>query len=128
MAESRICRGNDAPDHRAGVALAARNRRSAGARRAPGAEWKAGHLENAQLCPLDRLGAQLPWLEDEPARGRALQSGYRSMVACSLLRKAGYRGIMNVIGAMMPGKTPGIQRLPAAPPPDPVRESLGPVS
>lgn len=62
------------------------------------AEWKAGHLENAQLCPLDRLGAQLPWLETSRPVAVHCKSGYRSMVACSLLRKAGYRGIMNVIG------------------------------
>jgi len=94
----RICRGNDAQI----TVQELRSQLETGAvqvldvRRE--AEWKAGHLENAQLCPLDRLGAQLPWLETSRPVAVHCKSGYAAMVACSLLRKAGYRGIMNVIG------------------------------
>jgi hydroxyacylglutathione hydrolase len=62
------------------------------------AEWSAGHLEAAQLCPLDRFARQLPWLSTTRPIAVHCKSGYRSMVACSLLRKAGYSQIINVIG------------------------------
>jgi hydroxyacylglutathione hydrolase len=62
------------------------------------AEWKAGHLDRAQLCPLDKFGAQLPWLDTSRPLAVHCKSGYRSMVACSLLRKAGYAGIINLTG------------------------------
>jgi hydroxyacylglutathione hydrolase len=62
------------------------------------AEWKTGHLEQAQLCPLDRFGTQLPWLDESRPVAVHCKSGYRSMVACSLLRKAGYATVINVVG------------------------------
>lgn len=62
------------------------------------AEWNAGHMENAQLCPLDKFAVQVPWLDKNRPVAVHCKSGYRSMIACSLLRKAGYADVLNVTG------------------------------
>jgi hydroxyacylglutathione hydrolase len=61
-------------------------------------EWQAGHLDQAQLWPLDRLKDSLPPLEKDAAIAVHCKSGYRSMIACSLLMRAGYRNVSNVVG------------------------------
>ena len=61
-------------------------------------EWQAGHLEHAQLWPLDRLKDSLPPLEKDAAIALHCKSGYRSMIACSLLMRAGYKNVSNVVG------------------------------
>jgi hydroxyacylglutathione hydrolase len=61
-------------------------------------EWQAGHLEQAQLWPLDRLKDSLPPIEKDTAIAVHCKSGYRSMIACSLLVRAGYRNVINVLG------------------------------
>lgn len=62
------------------------------------AEWKAGHIANAQLSPLDRFSAQLPVPDKTVPLVVHCKSGYRSMIACSLLKKAGYDAVTNLIG------------------------------
>ena len=62
------------------------------------AEWKAGHIADAELCPLDRFAHQIPWLDKTTPVAVHCKSGYRSMIACSLLQKAGYHNITNVMG------------------------------
>lgn len=61
-------------------------------------EWQAGHLENAQLWPLDRLRDSLPPLDKNAAIAVHCKSGYRSTIACSLLQRAGYINVVNVTG------------------------------
>src|SRR5215813_3226125 len=61
-------------------------------------EWQAGHLEQAQLWPLDRLKDSLPPINKDAAIAVHCKSGYRSMIACSLLMRAGYRNVRNVVG------------------------------
>jgi hydroxyacylglutathione hydrolase len=61
-------------------------------------EWQAGHLEQAQLWPLDRLKDSLPPIDKKAAIAVHCKSGYRSMIACSLLMRAGYRDVRNVAG------------------------------
>jgi hydroxyacylglutathione hydrolase len=61
-------------------------------------EWQAGHLENAQLWPLDRLRDSLPPLDKNAAIAVHCKSGYRSTIACSLLQCAGYTNVVNVTG------------------------------
>jgi len=61
-------------------------------------EWKAGHIEGSELCPLDKFAQQIPWLPTNAPTMVHCKSGYRSMIACSLLQKAGYRDVTNVIG------------------------------
>ena len=62
------------------------------------AEWKVGHIADSELCPLDRFAHQIPWLDKTIPVAVHCKSGYRSMIACSLLNKAGYDKVTNVIG------------------------------
>lgn len=65
--------------------------------RRPG-EWEAGHLESAQLWPLDRFKDSLPPLAKSAAIAVHCKSGYRSTIACSLLMRAGFINVVNVTG------------------------------
>jgi len=61
-------------------------------------EWRTGHLAGAHWIPLDKLS-----VTELPVRPNAViavhcKSGYRSMIACSLLRRAGFRTVANVMG------------------------------
>jgi glyoxylase-like metal-dependent hydrolase (beta-lactamase superfamily II)/rhodanese-related sulfurtransferase len=60
-------------------------------------EWQAGHLANAQHRALDTFPHGLPALDSRPVAIHC-KSGYRSMIACSLLERAGYRNLINVTG------------------------------
>jgi len=60
-------------------------------------EWQAGHIAGADWYPLDRFKAALPHLEQNALIAVHCKSGYRSMIACSLLQRAGY-SVINVIG------------------------------
>jgi len=62
------------------------------------AEWEAGHVEQAALKPLNRLATLVADLD--PAKPIAVhcKSGYRSSIATSLLERAGYSLVMNVVG------------------------------
>jgi glyoxylase-like metal-dependent hydrolase (beta-lactamase superfamily II)/rhodanese-related sulfurtransferase len=61
-------------------------------------EWQAGHIEGAAWFPLDNFKVSAP--EIDPAAPVAVhcQSGYRSIIACSLLRRAGVKNVIDVIG------------------------------
>jgi len=61
-------------------------------------EWQAAHLERAELWPLDRLKDSLPPLDNSVAIAVHCKSGYRSTIACSLLQRAGFTNVINVIG------------------------------
>ncbi|HUA15389.1 MAG TPA: rhodanese-like domain-containing protein [Verrucomicrobiae bacterium] len=65
-------------------------------RRAP--EWEAGHIENAIWWPLDHFKIAPPEINREAPIAVHCKSGYRSMIACSLLERAGFRQVTNVIG------------------------------
>ncbi len=62
------------------------------------AEWNAGHLEGAHWHALDAFPSELPELEKDAAVAVHCKSGYRSMVAASLLQKAGFTNVVNVVG------------------------------
>ena len=61
-------------------------------------EWQAGHIAEAVLFPLDQFKVAAP--EVDPAQPLVVhcQGGYRSMIACSLLRRAGIENVINVTG------------------------------
>jgi len=61
-------------------------------------EWDAAHISGAECYPLDRFKASLPPIE--PSRPIAVhcKGGYRSVIACSLLQRAGYNNVINVLG------------------------------
>ena len=65
--------------------------------RRPG-EWEYGHLESAQLWPLDRFKESLPPLPKAATIAVHCKSGYRSTIASSLLMRAGFTGVVNVSG------------------------------
>lgn len=61
-------------------------------------EWQAGHIAQADWYPLDKFHASLPPVQDDRPLAVHCKSGYRSMIACSLLQRAGHKNIINVIG------------------------------
>jgi glyoxylase-like metal-dependent hydrolase (beta-lactamase superfamily II) len=61
-------------------------------------EWETGHIEEATLLPLDDLRSSLPQLDRDAPVAVICKSGYRSLIACSLLRRAGFKNPVNVIG------------------------------
>jgi hydroxyacylglutathione hydrolase len=62
------------------------------------AEWMAGHLEGADWWSLDRFRISPPEVDLNVPLAVHCQSGYRSMIACSLLQRAGFQNVMNVSG------------------------------
>jgi hydroxyacylglutathione hydrolase len=61
-------------------------------------EWQAGHLDSAQLWPLDRFKDAMPGLVKDTPIAVHCKSGYRSTIACSLLMRAGFENVTNVVG------------------------------
>jgi hydroxyacylglutathione hydrolase len=61
-------------------------------------EWQAGHIDGALWWPLDRFANGLPELDRNRPIAVHCKSGYRSAIACSLLLRAGYRHVANVVG------------------------------
>jgi hydroxyacylglutathione hydrolase len=61
-------------------------------------EWQAGHLPGATRIALDDLKARLPQLTLSALIVVHCKSGYRSMIACSLLLRAGFENVVNVAG------------------------------
>lgn len=95
-------------------------------------EWEAGHIEQAALKPLDKLrllasapgGLNPELLSDiDPHKPIAVhcKSGYRSSIATSLLQRAGFRDVMNVVGGFDAWQA---QKLPAVYPPDRVAPAV----
>jgi len=60
-------------------------------------EWEAGHIDGADWYPLDRFKAALPKIEQDALVAVHCAGGYRSMIACSLLQRAGC-DVVNVVG------------------------------
>jgi glyoxylase-like metal-dependent hydrolase (beta-lactamase superfamily II)/rhodanese-related sulfurtransferase len=61
-------------------------------------EWQAGHIPQAMWHALDAFPHELPVVERAQSLAIHCKSGYRSMIACSLLERAGHRNLINVIG------------------------------
>ncbi len=62
------------------------------------AEFMAGHIEEAAWWPLDRFRISPPEVDLDVPLAVHCQSGYRSMIACSLLQRAGFQNVVNVSG------------------------------
>jgi rhodanese-related sulfurtransferase len=61
-------------------------------------EWQAGHIEEAAWWPLDNFKVAAPEIDRDAPVAVHCKSGYRSMIACSLLQRAGFRDVTNVVG------------------------------
>src|SRR5271157_3488395 len=62
------------------------------------AEFQAGHITGADWHPLDRFKAALPDMPKDAPVAVHCKSGYRSLIACSLLQRAGYHNVVDVAG------------------------------
>jgi hydroxyacylglutathione hydrolase len=61
-------------------------------------EWDAAHIENATWWPLDNFRISPPELDHDAPIAIHCKSGYRSMIASSLLQRAGFKHIIDVSG------------------------------
>jgi hydroxyacylglutathione hydrolase len=64
------------------------------------AEWDAAHIAGAELWALDKFGASLPPGDRESTLAVHCKSGYRSIIACSMLERAGYKHVINLTGGL----------------------------
>ena len=76
------------------------------------AEFEAGHIEGADWHPLDRFKAALPDISKDAPIAVHCKSGYRSLIAISVLMRAGYHNVVDLaggfdawVGASMPSST-----------------------
>src|SRR5713226_1586799 len=75
-------------------------------------EWEAGHIAQAALKPLSQLARLTGDLDPAKPVFLHCKGGYRSSIATSLLERAGFRSIVNVVGgfdAWQAQKLPEIQ-------------------
>ncbi|MGA8861060.1 MAG: rhodanese-like domain-containing protein, partial [Candidatus Sulfotelmatobacter sp.] len=61
-------------------------------------EWEAGHIAGASWWPLDNFKVAPPEIDHNVPLAVHCKGGYRSMIACSLLERAGFRNVLNVVG------------------------------
>jgi len=61
-------------------------------------EWDAGHIDRAAWWPLDNFRVSAPEIDHDAPLAVHCKSGYRSMIACSLLERAGFHHLLNVVG------------------------------
>lgn len=78
-------------------------------------EWQAGHIGGAVWWPLDHFKVSPPEIDRSAPIAVHCKSGYRSMIACSLLQRAGFQNVTNVVGgfdAWVQAKLPVESRTP----------------
>jgi hydroxyacylglutathione hydrolase len=63
-------------------------------------EWDAGHIESATWWPLDNFRVSPPEIDQSAPIAVHCKGGYRSMIASSLLQRAGFKQVINVIGGL----------------------------
>src|SRR5579862_4099738 len=78
--------------------LQAGNVRVLDVRREP--EWDAGHIEQANWWPLDNFKVSPPEIDHSVPLAVHCKGGYRSMIASSLLERAGFQNVFNVTGGI----------------------------
>jgi glyoxylase-like metal-dependent hydrolase (beta-lactamase superfamily II)/rhodanese-related sulfurtransferase len=61
-------------------------------------EWQAGHIADAAWWPLDNFKVSPPEIDRNAPTAVHCKGGYRSMIACSLLQRAGFNNVINLIG------------------------------
>jgi glyoxylase-like metal-dependent hydrolase (beta-lactamase superfamily II)/rhodanese-related sulfurtransferase len=80
------------------------------------AEFQSGHIEGADWHPLDRFKAALPDISKDAAIAVHCKSGYRSLIAVSVLERAGYHNVVDLAGGIdawtaagMPSSTEAVE-------------------
>ncbi len=76
-------------------------------------EWDAGHITNATWWPLDNFRVSPPEIDHDAPLAVHCKGGYRSMIASSLLQRAGFRNVIDVTGgfdAWQQAKLPVVTR------------------
>jgi hydroxyacylglutathione hydrolase len=63
-------------------------------------EWEQGHIGGALHKPLDRLESMLGDLKRDRPIVVHCKGGYRSAIACSLIQRAGFENVANLIGGL----------------------------
>jgi hydroxyacylglutathione hydrolase len=63
-------------------------------------EWEAAHIEQANWWPLDNFRVAPPEIDHGAPIAVHCKGGYRSMIACSLLQRAGFKHVINLVGGM----------------------------
>ncbi|HXZ40347.1 MAG TPA: MBL fold metallo-hydrolase [Terriglobales bacterium] len=71
-------------------------------------EWQTGHIEGATNEPLDEFGVSLPEMNRQAPVAVICKSGYRSMIASSILQQAGFKNVINVIGGFDAWRNEGL--------------------
>ena len=64
-------------------------------------EWEAGHIEGAIWLPLDHFKDTLPEIDRKTTIAVMCKGGYRTLIACSLLKRAGFQNVTNVTGGFI---------------------------
>ena len=78
-------------------------------------EWEAGHIAGATWWPLDNFKVAPPEIDRNIPIAVHCKGGYRSMIACSLLQRAGFQNVVNVVGgfdAWQQAKLPSVTEKP----------------
>ena len=65
-------------------------------------------IENSLCIPLGKLGSRLAELDREKLLVVHCKGGFRSSIATSILRRAGFRDIANLIGGFDAWKAAGL--------------------
>ena len=63
-------------------------------------EWNDGHVEGAIHVPVGDVGMSAPRLQGRGSLATICEGGYRSLLAASLLARAGLANVVNVTGGM----------------------------
>lgn len=71
-------------------------------------EWDAGHLQGATFLPLADFPKILESLDKKSVYGVHCGGGYRSMTAISIMKRKGFRNVMNIAGGFSAMKREGI--------------------
>jgi rhodanese-related sulfurtransferase len=61
-------------------------------------EWEVAHIANATWWPLDNFRVSPPEMDHDMPVAIHCQGGYRSMIASSLLQRAGFKQVINLTG------------------------------
>lgn len=61
-------------------------------------EWDAAHIEGATWWPLDNFRVSPPEIDHDAPIAVHCKGGYRSMIASSLLQRAGFKHVIDVTG------------------------------